>query len=564
MTTSDLQQPDSLRHAHSVSAWWRNAVIYHVYLPSFKDSDGDGLGDLRGVLEGLPYLDEILGIDAIWVSPFFVSPWIDGGYDIADHTRIDPRFGDVGTFEELVTAAHRRGLRLIIDYVPNHTSDIHPWFQESRGSRDSSKRDWYVWADPRPDGAPPNNWVSEAGGSVWEWDEQTRQFYLHSHLVEQPDINWRDPEARAAMLGVLRYWLDRGVDGVRIDVAHMLMKDPELRDNPPNPGGELNPYDRQHPDFHTQLHVNDRRHPDLHGVLRELRGTLDEYGDRVAIGELDVMPWAEWASYYGTNLDELHLPMNFSLIETPWTAAAVGTALEQLEGALPGDAWPVNNLGNHDRSRIASRYGESQARAAAMLLLTARGTPILYYGDELGMTDVAIPTGRLRDGFARLDGGPTRDPNRTPMPWSDAPGAGFSEPEAREPWLPLGTDWRERNVDRELSDPGSMLTLYRQLLVLRRARPSLRAGTLQIIPSGCSDCLIYERRTEDERLLIALNFSPEARIATPPGGAATILLSTLADRSGEPCSDELTLAGHEAIVAESPYLSDTDASVQER
>jgi alpha-glucosidase len=564
MATYDLQQPDSLRRAHSVSAWWRNAVIYHVYLPSFKDSDGDGLGDLRGVLEGLPYLDEILGVDAIWISPFFVSPWIDGGYDIADHTRIDPRFGDLATFEELGTEAHRRGLRLIIDYVPNHTSDLHPWFQESRGSRDSSKRDWYVWADPRPDGVPPNNWVSEAGGSVWEWDEQTRQFYLHSHLVEQPDVNWRNPGVRAAMLGVLRYWLDRGVDGVRVDVAHMLMKDPELRDNPPNPAGQLNPYDRQHPDFHTQLHVNDRRHPDLHGVLRELRGTLDEYGDRIAIGELDVMPWAEWASYYGANLDELHLPMSFSLIETPWTAAAVGTALEQLEGALPGDAWPVNNLGNHDRSRIGSRYGESQARAAAMLLLTARGIPILYYGDELGMTDVAIPIGRLRDGFARLDGGPTRDPNRTPMPWTEAPGAGFSEPDAQEPWLPLGPDWRERNVERELTDPGSMLSLYRRLLALRRARPSLRAGTLQIIPSRCSDCLIYERRTENERLFIALNFSPEARIVTLPGGAATVLLSTLADRSGEPCSGELTLAGHEAAVAESPCPSETDVSAPKR
>jgi alpha-glucosidase len=548
MATSSLDQ--SAPRARPTVPWWQEAVIYHVYLPSFRDSDGDGLGDLSGVLERLPYLDEVLGVDAIWVSPFFVSPSTDGGYDIADHTRIDPRFGDLATFDALVHETHRRGLRLIVDYVPNHTSEMHPWFQESRSARDSLRRDWYVWADPGADGAPPNNWVSEAGGSVWEYDQPTGQSYLHSHLVEQPDLNWRNPEAKAAMLGVLRYWLDRGVDGVRVDVAHMLMKDPELRDNPANPDGKLNPYDRQHPDFHTQLHVNDRRHPDLHGVLRELRGVLDGYGDRVSIGELDVMPWAEWASYYGAD-DELHLPLNFSLIETPWDAAAVGAALAQLEAALPGDSWAVNNLGNHDRSRIASRYGEHEARAAAILLLTVRGTPILYYGDELGMTDVEIPADRLRDGFARLDGGPTRDPNRTPMPWSAEPGAGFSEPQAPEPWLPLGPDWRQRNVKRHLTDPDSMLTLYRRLLALRSTRPSLRLGALRILRQSCADCLVYERCTDDDRLVVALNFSPESRVATVSETGTRILLSTLVERSDEIAFGELVLAGHEAVIAES-------------
>ena len=421
--------------------WWRGAVIYHVYLPSFRDSDGDGIGDFAGLIEALPYLEHVLGADAIWVSPFFVSPWIDGGYDIADHTAIEPRFGDLSTFDRLLEEAHRRNLKVIIDYVPNHTSSHHLWFEESRSSRESPKRDWYVWADARAGEAYPNNWLSEAGGSVWAWDERTEQFYLHSHLVEQPDLNWRNPELRQAMLGVLRFWLDRGVDGLRIDVAHMLMKDPALRDNPPNPEGEQNPYDRQHPDFHTQLHICDRRHPDLHPVLREIRGVLDEYGGRVALGELDVMPWAEWVAYYGTGLDELHLPMNFKLIETPWEAADVAAALEDLEDALPPDAWAVNNLGNHDRSRIASRYGQANARVAAMLLLSARGTPLLYYGDELGMTDVEIPPERVRDGYARLEGGPTRDPNRTPMPWSDAANGGFAPPSAAEPWLPLAPDW---------------------------------------------------------------------------------------------------------------------------
>ncbi len=539
-----------IRQTDGVAPWWRDAVIYHVYVPSFRDSDGDGLGDLRGVIDGLPYLHEHLGVDAVWVSPFFVSPWLDGGYDIADHQEVDPRFGDLATFEALVKAVHDRGMRLIVDYVPNHTSDRHPWFKESRRSRNSPMREWYVWADARPGEALPNNWVSEAGGSVWEWDEPTGQFYLHSHLVEQPDLNWRNPNVRAAMLGVLRHWLELGVDGVRVDVAHMLMKDPQLRDNPVNPGAVVNPYDRQHPDFTTQLHIHDRRHPDLHGVLRQLRAVLETYGDRVAIGELDVMPWAEWASYYGADLDEIQLPLNFSLIETPWRADAIAGSLRRLELALPPGAWAVNNLGNHDRSRIASRLGESPARAAAMLLLTARGTPLLYYGDELGMTDVEIPPERMRDGFARLDGGPTRDPNRTPLPWSGAPGAGFSPPDSRDPWLPLGPDWRERNIAAELVDERSSLSLYRALLALRRSRPSLREGSLHVLPQRSPDCLVYQRRSPQEHTLVALNMSSRPRMVHLAAPGVRILLSTtLADRGVAPTT-ELALAGHEGVVAE--------------
>jgi alpha-glucosidase len=533
-----------------MNAWWRRAVIYHVYLPSFRDSDGDGFGDLGGLVDALPYLDRVLGVDAIWVSPFFVSPWLDGGYDIADHTAVDPRFGDLATFDRLLAEAHRRGLRVIIDYVPNHTSSLHPWFEESRSSRRSAKRDWYVWADAGPDGAPPNNWVSEAGGSVWQWDERTEQFYLHSHLVEQPDLNWRNPQLRRAMLNVLRLWLHRGVDGVRVDVAHMLMKDPELRDNPPNPQGEQNPYDRQHPDFHTQLHLHDRRHPDLHGVLRELRGVLDEYGDRVAIGELDVMPWTEWAAYYGADLDELHLPMNFQLIETPWDASAVATALRALEAALPSGAWPVNNLGNHDRSRIASRYGGANARTAAMLLLTTRGTPVMYYGDELGMTDVEIPPERQRDGFARLEGGPTRDPNRTPIPWSNAANGDFSPPGADEPWLPLGPDWRERNVGGQVGDEHSVLTLYRRLLGLRHARAALHSGTLTVLNAEPPGCLVYERRRDGERLIVALNFASTPSKPKLPAVPARVLVSTGLDRTGQISAEALVLGAHEGVVLE--------------
>jgi alpha-glucosidase len=533
-------------HSQRAVAWWRQAVVYHVYLPSFRDSDGDGVGDLAGLIERLPYLQEVLGVDALWISPFFVSPWVDGGYDIADHTAVDPRFGTLSTFDWLLAEAHRRDLRVIIDYIPNHTSIEHSWFEEARSSRESPKRNWYVWADARPGGYLPNNWLSEGGGSVWTWDKRACQFYLHSHLIEQPDLNWRNPELRDAMLGVLRYWLDRGVDGVRIDVAHMLMKDPELHDNPPDPAGRQNPYDRQHPDFHTQLHVHDRRHPDVHLALREIREVLDEYEDRVAIGELDVMPWAEWAAYFGRDLDELHLPLNFKLVETPWDASEVGVVLTDLEIALPPGAWPVNNLGNHDRSRIASRYGEANARVAAMLLLTARGTALLYYGDELGMTDVEIPAERLRDGYARLEGGPTRDPNRTPMPWSDAPNGGFGPTDA-EPWLPLGPDWRRQNVERQLGDHHSMLRLYRRLLALRRARPALRTGTLDVLPSPAPDCLLYERRLDAERLTVALNFADKPRPLRLPRAPALILLSTKVGGCGAATQD-LVLGPNEGVV----------------
>jgi alpha-glucosidase len=539
-----ITSPHGAGRRVATAEWWREAVLYHVYLPSFRDSNGDGTGDLDGLIDALPYLTDTLGIDAIWVSPFFASPWLDGGYDIADHTAVDPRFGDLEAVDRLIAAAHSRAVRVIVDYVPNHTSDRHPWFVESRSSRENPKHDWYVWADARPGEALPNNWVSEAGGSVWEWDATREQFYMHSHLVEQPDLNWRHPEVRAAMLDVLRFWLDRGIDGFRIDVAHMLMKDPELRDNPPNPDATPNPYDRQHPDFTTQLHVNDRRHPDLHGVLRDIRAVLDRYGDRVAIGELDVMPWAEWASYYGADLDELHLPLNFRLIETPWTATAVASALDELERALPGGAWAINNLGNHDRSRIASRYGEAAARGAALLLMTAPGTPLLYYGDELGMTDVSIPADRLRDGFARTEGGPTRDPNRTPLPWSAAPGAGFSSAES---WLPLGDTWRECNVERQLEDDDSMLALYRRLLELRRQQPALRRGRFTLVPSGDEEVLAYELSLSRDRLCVALNFSAEPRPLSLPVNAEAVLLST---HAGRPTGADggMLLRGNEGVV----------------
>ncbi|MGH3463213.1 MAG: alpha-amylase family glycosyl hydrolase, partial [Kribbellaceae bacterium] len=332
--------PDRPARSVPQTLWWQGAVIYENHLPTFRDGDGDGVGDLRGLVDSLDYLAEVLRVDAIWVGPFYRSPLLDQGFDISDHYDVEPVFGSLATVDKLLAEAHARGLKVIADYVPNHTSDQHPWFVESRSSRDDPRRDWYVWADPHPDGSAPNNWISESGGPAWELDAATGQYYLHSHLLEQPDLNWRNPQVRSAMLDVLRFWLDRGVDGVRIDVAHMLMKDPLLRDNPPNPSGEPNPWDIQHPDFTSQLHVHDRLHPDVHEVLREIRGVLDSYDDRVAIAEIEALSWEPWAEFFGAELDGIHLPFAFRLIETAWQADALAAELRELQSALPPAAWP--------------------------------------------------------------------------------------------------------------------------------------------------------------------------------------------------------------------------------
>jgi len=532
----------------ALTAWWREAVIYENHLPSLRDGNGDGIGDLEGLIESLDYLGGELGVDAIWVGPFFASPLLDQGFDVTDHTAVEPVFGDLQTFDRLIEEARARGLKIIVDYIPNHTSDQHPWFAESRSSRESPKRDWYIWADPAPGGGPPNNWTAEIGGSTWECDEATGQYYLHSHLREQPDLNWRNPDVRAAMLDVLRFWLARGADGVRIDVAHMLMKDPELRDNPPSPVGHANAFELQHPDFFSQLHVNDRRHPDVHEALAEIRATLDEFEGRVAIGEIEAMEWDAWAQYYGSDLDGIHLPFAFKLIETPWNARAVAETIRSLEASLPDDAWPVLALGNHDRSRLASRIGRPQARVAAMLLLTLRGTPVLLYGDELGMVDQPVPRERQRDLFGlALHGGVSHDPARTPMPWSAERNAGFSPAPEPDLWLPVGRDYETVNVEAQLADEASMLSLYRALLALRRESAALRLGGYAQLPTPNGDCLVYTREHEGERMLMALNLGDEPhRVAIGDNGE--IVLSTAPDRRTERVAGEVHLRASEGVI----------------
>src|SRR5438067_4215443 len=455
-------------HVHIVLQpllWWQSGVVYQIYPRSFRDASGDGVGDLAGVLEKLDYLSATLGVEAIWLSPFYPSPMADFGYDVSDYLDVAPLFGDLATFDRLVAAAHARGLKLIVDYVPNHTSDQHPWFRESRASRASPMRDWYVWRDPRPDGSPPNNWLAAFGGPAWTLDEAAGQYYLHSFLPQQPDLNWRNPAVREAMFGVLRFWLERGVDGFRMDALHRIMKDPDLRDNPPNPQASTQLH-RPAGEYDRQLHTNDRGHEDIHEVLREIRRLLEAYGaqgrPRVAIGEMHIYDWAVLARYYGAALDELHLPFNFGLLKVPWSAQAIRELVEAYQAALPPGAWPNYVLGNHDEARIASRVGPRHARLAMLLLLTLRGTSTLYYGDELGMQDVPVPPERVQDPWGlRVPGlNLGRDPQRAPMPWDPGPNGGFCPPSA-EPWLPMTPDLAQINVASQLADPRSMLALTR-------------------------------------------------------------------------------------------------------
>lgn len=536
-----------MKHDRNDLPWWRSAVVYENHLPSFRDGNGDGTGDLEGLILSLDYLKETLGIDAIWVGPCWRSPMLDQGFDVSDFTDIEPIFGDLSTFDRLVEQAHARGLRILVDYIPNHTSDQHPWFIESRSDRSNPKRDWYLWADPGANGGPPNNWTAEIGGSTWEFDEVTGQYYLHTHLREQPDLNWRNPAVRRAMLDVLRFYLERGADGVRIDVAHILMKDPDLQDNPPAPPGHMNEFELQHPDFFGQLHVHDRRHPDVHNVLAEIRSVLDEY-DAVAIAEIEAMEWDSWAEYYGDGLMGMHLPFAFKLIETPWNAEALRSVIRSLEAALPAGGWPVLALDNHDRSRLATRIGRDNARLAAMLLLTWRGTPVLFYGNELGLIDQDVPRDRQRDTFGLIfEDGVSHDPARTPMPWNDGVNGGFSTAAEDDLWLPVCREFKTINVEAQLRRSDSMLNLYRRLLRVRKESPALHGGSYAEHPAGDDTCLAFVRQAGDERMVVLLNLGDDARdiVLAYPG---EIVVSTALDRHGETIDAQVKLRPTEGLV----------------
>ncbi|HJT12335.1 MAG TPA: alpha-amylase family glycosyl hydrolase [Dongiaceae bacterium] len=529
------------------AAWWQRGVVYQVYPRSFQDSNGDGIGDLNGVRQRLGHL-AWLGIDAIWLSPIFPSPMKDFGYDIADFVNIDSIFGTLGDFDALVHDMHRHGLKLILDFVPNHTSDRHPWFQEALRDRRSPRRDWYIWRDPAPDGGPPNNWLSEFGGSAWEFDEASGQYYYHAFLKEQPDLNWRNPDLVHAMHNVLRFWFDRGVDGFRIDVLHHLIEDGQFRDNPPNP--EFEPGMRP---SHALLRVHTVDQPEIQTIITGLRKVANEYPDRVLIGEIH-LPIERLVTYYGVELSGIHLPFNFNLIGAPWSAAVLREIIAAYEAALPRGAWPNWVVGNHDTNRIASRVGASGARLAMMLLLTLRGTPTMYYGEEIGMEDVPIPPELVQDPFEKnVPGiGVGRDPARTPMRWTPDNHLGnYTGFTSGQPWLPIGQNLASCNVESQLRDPHSMLSLCHRLLKLRREHAALEIGGY--VGLACDDgCLSYLRHHDGRQLLVMLNFSNERRFLTLPPEAARgrLLLSSDPDRSLQPVTGSIDLAPVEGIVVE--------------
>ena len=521
--------------------WWRHGVFYQIYPRSFQDADGDGVGDIKGIIDRLPYL-LTLGVDAIWLSPIFPSPMADFGYDISDYTGIDPLFGTMADFDALMSAAHASGLKLILDLVPNHSSDRHPWFVESRSSRDNARRDWYIWRDPAADGGPPNNWLSEFGGSAWEYDAATGQYYYHAFLAQQPDLNWRNPAVRAAIFDVMRFWLAKGVDGFRVDVIWHLIKDAEFRDNPPNPH-----FREGRPPHEKILTRYSTDQPEVHEVIAEMRRVIDEFDDRVLIGEI-YLPLQRLVTYYGNDLGGAHLPFNFALLSTLWSARSIERIIADYEAALPPGAWPNWVLGNHDRPRVASRVGPDQARVAAMLLLTLRGTPTLYYGDEIGMHQVAIAPDQVRDPFEKnVPGiGVGRDGCRTPMQWDATYHAGFS---ASTPWLPLPDDFVHENVVNLVADAKSILSLYKALISLRKKLPQLRSGDYVPIAAQ-GDLLLYRRQSEEGALVIALNLGDQpGSIASDAAGlAGEILLSTFLDREGEKVEGTLDLRGNEGVI----------------
>lgn len=547
--------------------WWQKAVFYQIYPRSFMDSNGDGIGDIRGIISKLDYLNDgtpqSLGIDAIWFSPFFVSPQKDFGYDVADYCNIDPCYGTMEDFDTLVQECHKRGIKVMLDLVVNHTSDQHPWFQESRSSRDNPKRDWYIWRDGRGK-KPPNNWRSIFSGSAWEWDEVTGQWYLHSFLKEQADLNWANPEVRSAIHNVIRFWLDRGADGYRLDVAHAYGKDQKLRDNPPF--WQRPPMDKQRmkdkaffdktiaklglPDF--QYKKNNLHQPETHEILRGFRKVLDEYPGAVSIGEVMADFPEVAASYYGQG-DELHMNFEFDFLECPWDAGAFRRSVERWLSLLPPGCWPAWTLSNHDRIRAISRYGkpgseDQQAKLLAMLLLTLPGTPFIYYGEEIGMKDPKLPKKLIQDpvGLKLWPFHKGRDSQRTPMQWNDSEHGGFTD---GEPWLPSGPELDSRNVATQSTNPSSVLSFWRNMVWLRKKRPELTEGMYSAVTNHIpEDCYVFTRSLGKKKLQVCLNFSPKTRtISLPKKGIPAF--STHAVRNKKPAKT-ISLAPFEGCIVE--------------
>ena len=542
--------------------WWRDGTIYQIYPRSFADSNGDGIGDLQGIISRLDYLSD-LGVDALWLSPFFPSPDFDFGYDVSDYTGVDPKFGTMEDFDRLLAETHRRGMKMILDLVMNHTSDQHPWFQESRKSKDNPYRDWYIWRPPSAKGGCPNNWQAIMGGPAWELDLTTGEYYLHLFLNQQPDLNWRNPAVRQAMLDVYRFWLDKGVDGFRLDVFNLYFKHPDLPDNPPVfsliPRG-----------YNRQKHLYDLDQPEMLPLLKEIRALVDSYPERYLVGEtfdpsMNSKNGPEKAAAY-TGPDRLHAAFNFDfmggelrIFGDGWNAGRFMTAIQRWEHAL-GREWPSYVLNNHDTVRSATRLarGENDARlkVAAALLLTLRGTPFLYYGEEIGMRNIPIhskeevldPVGKTFWPFMK-----GRDGCRSPMQWDGSLNGGFCGPSA-VPWLPIHQDYSFRNAAAQRESPNSLLNFYRKLIALRKAAPALTRGEFIPLPQSTRHLLVYLRQTQDQTVLVALNFSgrsqPLALEDRLVGSTRRLLLSSHPSRMPELHGNLINLDPDEALIVE--------------
>lgn len=531
--------------ADQTMPWFFGAVAYQIYPRSFYDSNGNGVGDLRGIIDKLDYLggtDDSLGVDVIWICPFYKSPMADFGYDISDYSRVDPLFGTLDDFKQLVQEAHKRGIKVFVDLVVNHTSDEHAWFKESKVSRSSPRRDWYIWRDGRPNGLPPNNWRSVFGGSAWEYDSMTNQYYLHTFSVKQADLNWENPEVRQAVRSIVRFWLKLGVDGFRADAVYWLSKDYSLRNDPPNPDHTLD----KPKDYDALVHNFSVRGPRLYDYLNEITDLFDDYGGSFMVVEADPEGSnvvEEYLKFYKYVDNRRNAPFNFKPLHLAGDMAKLKQFIDEFQSQLDPEYLPVYTLGNHDQPRLANRVGPEALRKLAMMLLTLPGMPFIYYGEEIGMSDVAIPVAEQNDPQASYGKG--RDGARTPMQWSNQPNGGFS---TVRPWLPVPENYKEVNVAAQLGDQRSLLSLYRDLIRLRKASRALKYGVyhpLSLNPQVFS----YIREVPSQKMLIVLNCGVEnIEVSSDKLGRGSIVLSTHSDVKGSEFSGSLKLRPNEGLI----------------
>ena len=506
---------------NSKYAWWQNGVIYQIYPRSFMDSNGDGIGDLNGVIERLDYLSDTIGVDAIWLSPIFPSPMADFGYDVADYCGIHPLFGSMADFDRLLEETHKRGKKLLLDLVPNHTSDEHPWFLESRSSRDNPKHDWYIWRDPAPDGGMPNNWLSHFGGPAWTFDEKTGQYYLHLFAKQQPDLNYRNPEVKRTMLDMVRFWLGKGVDGFRLDIFNYIYKGAEFQNNPFS--FKLIPSEEDYSGFFQEAKYTVNL-PESFEFAKEFRSTCNEFGERLSVGEVTggKRILRKFLGDGETN-NGLTLVFDFAMMNFKFTAEYFSHLIREMESHYPSPFMPVYVFSNHDKSRSMERLGGDmrKAKLLALVQLSVRGVPCLYYGEEIGMTDLKFPLKTALDPIAhkftfiprfildRLGVLVNRDEVRTPMQWDATRNAGFSS--AQKTWLPVNENFSRINVEREHSEQDSLLSTVKALLEIRNKENALQEGSLQILENLPKDVLGYQRTTETQKMIVLINFSEQKR-----------------------------------------------------